>query len=60
MQDILVGRTITRRGMEYTVKEVDRTCYQPNHSPSNPWLVLKNDKGESIIGALHTVAPELA
>jgi hypothetical protein len=58
--DILIGKTVERNNKVYTVIEVDRTCYQPNHTADNPWIVMENYLGEKAMGCLMTIAPELA
>ena len=32
-----VGQVLIRKGVRATVVKVDATCYQPEHSPDNPW-----------------------
>ena len=59
MKDVLIGKTVIRKGIEFRVTKVDRTCYHENHSPNDPWVILKNDAGEQSIGCLSVVAPEL-
>ena len=58
--DPLLGRQTIINGRVYTVIEVDRTCYHPNHSPDNPWIVMQDHAGNKQIGCLYTIAPELA
>ena len=57
--DKLIGKVVIRSGVEFRVTEVDKTCYHEDHSPDDPWVVLKNDAGEQSIGCLSIVAPEL-
>ena len=33
----VVGQVLMRKGKKATVVEVDATCYEPEHSPDNPW-----------------------
>lgn len=57
--DNLMGKQTTVNGVIYTVIEVDRTCYHPSHSPSNPWIMLSDNKGNKRVGCLNTIAPQL-